>query len=62
MENEDEALDLLLSLQSEEAVIPESPRGTVLEDESGGTSSSCFFAVSHLVSSRNAVCVSTESF
>lgn len=62
MENEDEALDLLLSLQSEEAVIPESPRGTVLEDESGGTSSSCYFVVSHLVSSRNAVCVSTESF
>lgn len=62
MENEDEALDLLLSLQSEDAVIPESPRGAALEDESGGTSSSSYFAVSHLVSSRNAVYISTESF
>lgn len=51
MENEDEALDLLLSLQSEEAVIPESPRGAALEDESGGMSSSSYFAVSHFVSS-----------
>lgn len=62
MENEDEALDLLLSLQSEEAVIPESPRGAALEDESGGTSSSPYFAFLHLVSSRNSVCILTESF
>lgn len=62
MENEDEALDLLLSLQSEEAVIPESPRGAALEDESGGTSSSSYVAVSHLVSARNPECMLTETF